>query len=153
MPIQLNPTAGTTVRVSTATPATFTEAGYAALSWVEVNGFSNAGEIGDTQEVQNFDSLKDGRIKYRGIADPGQIDAAMADLPADPGQVILKAAFAAGRGSAGELISIHIEGPDGTGTYAQTMVAGWRRVYGGANDIQMRNATLPIIAGTVVEHT
>lgn len=153
MAIQLNPSAGTKVYVSAAAPATFDETGYAALTWTEVKGFSNAGNIGDSMEVGNFDSLTDGRIKYRSINDPGQIDASMADDPSDAGQIILKAAFAAGRGSSAELVSLRIEAADGSGTYAQSMVAGWQRAFGGAADIIMRNTTLPIKAGTVVEYS
>lgn len=151
MPITLRPTAGTTVHVSTATPATVTVAGYGALTWTEVQGFANIGSVGDTMEVGNFDSLTEGRLKYRSISDPGQIDASMADLPADAGQVILKAAFAAGRGSAGETISLRIQDGASRGTYMRVLVAGWQRTYGGAKDVQMRTAALPIVAGTVVE--
>jgi hypothetical protein len=152
MPITLRPTAGTKVYVSAGTPGTINAAGYAALTWTEVQGFSNVGEIGDMMDVGNFDSLTEGRIKYRSISDPGQLDASMADMPSDAGQIILKTAFAAGRGAAGETISLRIEDASGKGTYARVQVAGWRRVFGGAADVQMRNATLPIIAGTIVEY-
>lgn len=152
MPITLRPTAGTKVYASAAAPATINAAGYAALTWTEVQGFSRVGEVGDSMEVGNFDSLVDGRIKYRSISDPGQLDASMADLPADPGQIILKTAFAAGRGAAGETISLRVEDASAKGTYMRVMVAGWRRVYGGATDVQLRNAALPIIAGTIVEY-
>lgn len=152
MPIQLSPTSGAKVYASAAAPASIDEAGYTALTWTQVKGFSTVGEIGDQMEVGNFDSLDEGRLKYRSISDPGQLDASMADLPADAGQVILKAAFDAGRGSAGEIVSLHVEDASGKGTYMRVMVAGWRRVYGGATDIQMRNAVLPIVVGTVVEH-
>lgn len=151
MAITLNPTAGTKVYVSAGAPATFTTAGYTALTWTEVKGFSNVGEIGNSREVQNFDSLTDGRIKYLGIADPGQIDASMADLPADPGQMIMKTASDA-PGTAANVLSLRIEGPNAKGTYAQVLVGGWRRAFGGANDVQMRMSALPIVAGTVVEY-
>ncbi len=152
MPITLRPTAGTRVYASAGTPATINAAGYAALTWTEVQGFSNVGEIGDSMEVGNYDSLVDGRIKFRSISDPGELAASMADLPADAGQIILKTAFAAARGAAGETISLRIEDATGKGTYARGMVASWRRVYGGAADVQIRSATMPIVAGTIVEY-
>lgn len=152
MPIQLNPTAGAKVYVSAAAPATTNTAGYAALTWTQVKGFSNIGGIGNAQAVQSFSSLDEGIIKYRGEDDPGQMDVSMADLPADAGQVLLKAANAAGRGSAGEVISFKVEDGATKGTYARVLVAGWRRTYGGSNDVQMREATLPIIAGSIVEY-
>jgi hypothetical protein len=152
MVIALRPTAGTKVYVSAAKPATIDSTAYAALTWVEVKGFDNAGEIGDELEVGNFDSITEGRIKYRSIADPGEMAPNMADLPADPGQVIMKAAFDADRGSAGEIISFKVEDESGLGTYAQIMVSKWRRVYGGATDVQLRSATVPIMSQTVVEY-
>lgn len=151
MPITLRPSAGTVVSVSAASPATYDAAGYAALTWTEVKGFATLGEVGNAREVQNFDSLTEGRIKYRGIVDPGEIDATMADLPADPGQVLLKAAYDAASGTAAETISVKMADTAGKITYAECLVASWRRTYGGANDVQMRNATMPIIAGTIIE--
>lgn len=152
MPITLRPTAGTTVYASAGVPATYDAAGYAAKTWTEVKGFSNVGEVGDEMEMGTFDSLKDGRLKFRTIADPGDLDASMADLPADPGQIILKTAFSAARGSAAETISLRVEDASGKGTNMTVKVRGWRRVYGGATDVQLRNAPMPIDAGSVVEY-
>lgn len=152
MPTTLRSTAGTKVYASAGTPATINAAGYAALTWTEVQGFSTIGEIGDSMEVGNFDALVEGRMKFRSIADPGQLDASMSDMPTDPGQIILRTAFAAARGSAGETISLRIEDGTGKGTYARVIVASWRRVYGGAADVQMRNATMPVVPGTVVDY-
>lgn len=152
MPTTLRSTAGTRVYVSAGVPATINAAGYAALTWTEVQGFSSIGEIGDSMEVGNFDALVEGRMKYRSIADPGQLDASMSDMPTDPGQILLKAAFAAARGSAAETISVRIEDATTKGTYARALVSSWRRVYGGATDVQMRNATMPLVAGTIVDY-
>ncbi len=153
MPLTPRPTSGATMSVSAAVPATITEAGYTALTWTPVAGFDNMGEIGDEYEVGTFDSITEGRIKYRSILDAGQIDASPLDQPADPGQVILKAAFDAAKGSAAETISIRIEDESGTGTYARAIVSTWRRVYGGAGDLQLRRAVLPIVPGSVVEYS
>lgn len=152
MPVEIRPTAGTCVFVSTGVPATFDAAGYAALTWVEVGGFDNIGEIGDMDEVGNFDSIKDGRIKYRSINDPGQIDGSPADVPADPGQILIAAAKAAGRGTPAEKLSYRVEDEAGIGSYAQVIVSSWKRAYGGAVDLQTRNMVMPVIAGTIVEY-
>lgn len=151
MATTLTPTAGSTVAVSAAAPATFDTTGYGALTFTTVNGFDTIGAIGDGYEVQNFDSITDGRIPYRGIRDGGSIEANMADMPADAGQVILKAAFDAAKGSAGEKISVKITDPNSKETYAQVIVSEWRRNYGGANDVIRRQATLVTIPGTIVE--
>lgn len=152
MPTTLRPTAGTKVYASTGTPATINTAGYAALTWTEVQGFSSIGEIGNSREVGTFDSLVDGRMKYRTLQDPGEIDAAMADMPADAGQTILRNAYDAALGGAAETISVRVEDSTGKGTYARAIVSSWRRAYGGATDVQMRMANLPLIAGTLVEY-
>ena len=153
MAIQLRPTSGTRVYLSTTLPATADAAGYGAIAdWAEFAGFDNIGEIGDMDEVGNFDSITEGRIKYRSINDPGQIEGTPADLPADPGQVIAKGAKDAPKGGVGEVISFRVEDESGVGTYAQVMVSSWRRVYGGAADVQLRRVVMPIIAGTIVEY-
>ena len=152
MVIALRPSAGTKVYVSAAQPATIDDTGYAALTWTEVKGFDQIGEIGDADKVGNFDSITEGRIKYRSINDPGEMSPNMADLPADPGQVIMLAAKNAAKGSAAETISFKVEDESGLGTYALILVAKWSRMYGGATDVQMRAATLPIIAGSIVEY-
>lgn len=152
MAVNLRSTAGVVVSASAAAPATFDAAGYAALTWTPVNGFDNIGQIGEVDEVGNFDSITDGRIKYRAISDPGEMSMNIADDPDDAGQVILAAGKAAGKGSAGEKISLRIEDGAGVGTYAQVLVSSWARDYGGASDVQRRVAVLPIIAGTIVEY-
>jgi hypothetical protein len=151
MAVTLTPTAGVIVEVSAADPATFDKAGYNALSWSAVGGFDNIGEIGDGYEMQSFDSITDGRIKYRGILDAGEIDANMADDPTDAGQVILKAAFDAAKGSTEEVISLRIRDEGGFYTAMQVKVGTWRRAYGGANDVIRRAAQLAVEPGSVVE--
>ncbi|KAF0675071.1 hypothetical protein [Profundibacterium mesophilum] len=151
----IRPTAGTKMYVSAAVPSTLdtnATTGYPSLTWTEVKGFSNFGEIGDMDEVGNFDLIDGGRTKYRAITDPGEVENSGADYPTDPGQIILKDAKFSPRGSTAEKVSIRIEDEAGIGTYAVVLVSKWRRVYGGASDIQVRAMTLPIIAGTIVEY-
>lgn len=152
MPVTPRSTAGTQVYVSAAAPATTDAAGYGALTWTEIEGFDNIGAIGTVDEVGNFDSIKDGRIKYRSISDPGQFEGSPLDLPADAGQIILAAAKAAANGSAAETISLQIEDEAGYGTYARIMVSTWQRNYGGATDVITRVFVAPIVAGSIVEY-
>lgn len=152
MPVQLNPSAGAKLYVSAAAPATQTEAGYQALTWVQVKGLDQLGEFGKSYEVGTFDSLDEGRLKYRSILDEGEIDATPADLPADPGQIIVKAAADAPRGSAGEIISFRAEAENGVGVYGRCMVSVWRRQFGGATGIVLRRMVAPIVAGSTLEY-
>lgn len=152
MAITLRPTAGTKCYVDAAAPATFDETGFDALTFAnEVEGFDQIGEVGDEDSVQQFESLTDGIIKYRGLNDPGQIDVNIADDPSDAGQAILAAAKAAARGSSGEKVSMKFVDEAGYGVYCQVLVSSWKRNYGGGNDVQRRTAVLPIIVGTIVE--
>ena len=153
MAVTLTPVAGVLVEVSAAAPATFDETGYNALTFTPVGGFDQVPDLGDAYEDQSFDSVTDGRIPYRGILDPGGGEFGMADDPADAGQVILKGAFDAAKGSAAEKISMRIRDETGAYTAAQVMVSSWRRSYGGSNDIVRRNVTIRAIPGTVTEGT
>lgn len=152
MPVNLQPTAGSTVSVSAALPATFDVVGYAALTWTDAAGFDNLGQLGDMYEVGTFDDIVDGRQKYRAINDAGSVDGNKADDPADPGQIIMQAAFDAAKGSTAERFAYRIQSEDGSkGTYATLLVAGWQRVFGGASDVWMRALIMPAIPGTVKE--
>ncbi|HEX8469972.1 MAG TPA: hypothetical protein VF633_02565 [Brevundimonas sp.] len=151
MPVQLNPSAGAKLYVSATAPATPNEAGFAALTWVQVKGLDQLGEFGKSYEVGTFDSLDEGRLKYRSILDEGDIDASPADLPADPGQIIVKAAADAPRGGVGEVISFRAEAENGAGVYGRCIVATWKRQFGGATGIVLRRMVAPIVAGSTVE--
>lgn len=157
MAINLRPAAGTKVYVSTDAITTYNDdgtTGYGSVStWVEVAGFDQIGEIGDSDEVGNFDSLTDGRIKYRAINDPGEFNAAPADDPTDAGQVLIAAAKAAAKGTAAERLRMKVEDEAGYGTWADVLVSSWTRNVGGASDVQTRTAVMPIIAGSIVEFT
>ena len=151
MAVTLVPIAGMTIEVSAAAPATFDETGYNALTYTAVGGFDTIPDLGGAYEDQSFDSITEGRIPYRGIRDAGGGEVSMADDTADAGQIILKAAFDAAKGSSGEKISYRVRDENGDYTAAQILVGGWRVVGGGANDIKRRSATIRIIPGTVVE--
>jgi len=151
MPTNLTPTAGSTLAVSASAPATFDASGYGALTFTDVGGFDDLGTIGDGYEMQSFDSIVDGRIPFRGIQDGGSFELNMADDPTDAGQIIMKAAFDAGKGTAAEKISVEITAPNGAIQYAQVIVGSWRKNYGGANDVIRRQAEVVTIPGTIVE--
>lgn len=153
MAVTLTPTAGVVVEVSATAPASFDKTGYEAVTYTAVGGFDNVPEIGDAYEMQQFDSVTDGRIPYRGILDGGGGDVNMADDPTDAGQILMKAAFDAAKGSTAEKLTYRIRDENGNYTAAQVLVGGWRRTYGGANDIIRRMAAIQTIPGTIVEDT
>lgn len=82
---------GTTLHVSTAAPATEDEAGYAALTWVEIGGIQSIGEKGDDAEDVTFTGLKTGRTEHSiGAIDGGVLAVSCKNILADAGQVIVK---------------------------------------------------------------
>lgn len=54
---------GTTVAIATGVPATFTEAGYEAMTWVNVVGLVSVGAMGDENETISVPDLTAGRIR------------------------------------------------------------------------------------------
>jgi hypothetical protein len=64
---------------------------------------------------------------------------APADLPDDPGQVIIQAAADADPGAAAEKVALKVEDAAGYITFCTALVLKSARMYGGAEDLQMRN--------------
>ena len=151
MALTPRPVAGTKFYVSAGAPATFTEAGYAALTWTEVGGFSEIPGFGESYNVGTFDSVSDGQFKYRSLKVANDFTTTMLDDPASPGQIIMKTAFDAPQSSAGERISFRRLDAGGFGQAAQGFVSDFTPANGGVSDLQMRNVTIAILVGTVVE--
>lgn len=137
----LRPSAGSTFSVSATIPADTDAASYAALTFVQVGGMDNIGEIGATVEIGNFRPLDAGEQFYRHVKTAPSFDSAPADLPDDAGQAIVKTAFEAPRGTAAERLAVKVEDEAGYGVYFTALVGKFSRQYGGAEDLQLRNMT------------
>lgn len=73
-------------------PATYDEAGYANLTWVECGFITEIPEFGETYNVNTLNVLGSRIVKKaKGSVDPGTIAVPMARVPGDPGQAILLA--------------------------------------------------------------
>jgi hypothetical protein len=82
---------GTKLFVRAAVPAALTPTGYNGLTWVEVKGIVDIGEVGDTQNDITIDTLI-GRVEHvNGSSDLGEIPVSFTYIDADPGQVIIRA--------------------------------------------------------------
>lgn len=152
MALSLRPGAETKFYVSAGVPATINAAGYAALTWTEVKGLDASVGISTRRESGSFDALSGGRQKYRTILDSPDETTNFADLPADPGQILIAAAFNATVGSAAETLSMRSEASDGKGQYARGSVAAWRRMPVGAQDIYRREFAPLIDPSSYVEY-
>jgi hypothetical protein len=99
---------GTKLFIRAAVPANLTATGYNGLTWVEVKGIVDIGEVGDTQNDITIDTLI-GRVEHvNGSSDLGEIPVSMTFIDADPGQVIVRS----GAGS-NTYHSIRIQDADG----------------------------------------
>jgi hypothetical protein len=151
MALTPRPVSGSKFYVSTATPATIDAAGYAALTKTEVPGLGTIPGFGDSYNEGTFDSVSDGQYKYRGLRVGPSFQTTILDAPADPGQVILKAAFDAAPGTAAEKLSFWRLDASGIGQAAQGFILDFSPADGGAGDLQMRDVSISIIVNTTVE--
>lgn len=69
------------------------QAGYEALTWVQVKGVGNHGEVGTTTNILQYDTWdSDFAQKGKGMSNAGDPEVELTNIPTDPGQVILTAA-------------------------------------------------------------
>lgn len=134
------PSAGTLLAVSSAMPATFDAAGYAALTWTSVTDVSDIPEYGASAEVIKFNPLAD-RVTQKGAGaiDYGSTVVQMAYLKADAGQNILQAAMGNNNG-----ISCRITNTDDSVDYFTAIVSSYTRNPSGVNDFKMSSVGLEI---------
>lgn len=89
--------AGTKIYIGPATQtkiADFIESELSGLTYVEIDGFQNMGAYGDSAEIIETNLINRGRkIKQKGTTDAGSMENSFAIIPADPGQIALKAAM------------------------------------------------------------
>jgi len=109
--------------VSAATPATFSSAGYAALTWTEVGETSELPEFGATCSAVTFTPIETGIVnKFHGERNYGSITIPLAYDYADAGQNILRAALASE-----DEISFRETRTDGTVRYMMGKVMSFLR--------------------------
>lgn len=85
--------AGTTLSISAAAPATYDSTGFSALTWTEIGEVSDLGEFGRQYNLVTFNTLGNRRtVKRKGSFNDGTIAAQMARAPSDAGQTILTTA-------------------------------------------------------------
>ena len=85
--------AGTTIGISAALPATYVQAAFAALTYTEIGEVSDLGEFGREYNIVKFNPLKDRRtVKRKGSFDDGTVQVQLAKAATDAGQILLKSA-------------------------------------------------------------
>ena len=85
--------AGTTIEISAALPATYDKTAFAALNYTEIGEVSDLGEFGREYNIVKFNPLKDRRtVKRKGSYDDGTVQVQLAKAASDAGQILLKSA-------------------------------------------------------------
>lgn len=137
----------TTYAVSASLPATYDAAGYAAttITYTAIGKVSDFLPYGSKRSVNEFVPIS-GAVEYtKGAPRYGQGSLIMGDIPADAGQVILKAAEASANH-----YSLKITYPDGEVHYLDIMVAGWELSGGKEGAPMLRTATVAVCKAPVV---
>jgi len=136
-----------TYAISASLPATYDASGYAATTIV----YTTIGKVSDFLPYGSRRALNEfvpitGAVEYlKGAPRYGQGDMMMGDIPADAGQVILKAAEASSAH-----YSMKITYPDTEVHYLDVVVAGWLLSGGKEGAPMIRTATIGICKAPVV---
>ena len=85
--------AGSTIAISAATPATFNAAGYGALSFTSIGEITDIGEFGRDYNLVTHNPLASrGTVKKKGSFNEGSMDLKMGLDTDDAGQILAKSA-------------------------------------------------------------
>lgn len=128
-------------------PATYDAAGYAATTVVftVIGKVESFPEFGSEREIKKFTPIS-GAVEYsKGVADYGSGQLVLGDIPADAGQIILKAADASANH-----YSMKITYPDGEIHYLDVLVSGWKLSQATSGEFMKRTATLNFCKAPVV---
>ena len=133
--------------ISASLPATYDAAGYGAttITYTTIGKVQDFMPYGAKRPVNEFVPIS-GAVEYtKGAARYGQGALVMGDVPADAGQVILKAADASSAH-----YSLKITYPDTEVHYLDVIVAGWELSGGREGAPMLRTATLAVCKAPVV---
>lgn len=134
MPAATEPftTAGTTIAIALDTsPATYDEAGFAALTFEEIGEITDAGEYGRQYALVTHNPIGDRRtVKRKGSYNDGAMTLQMARVPTDAGQTDLQSALDSDLDS-----SIEVTLQDGTKQYFEAQIMSYTTNLGSVDQI------------------
>jgi hypothetical protein len=139
--------AGTTLAISAAAPATYNEAGYEALTFTSIGEVSDLGDIPSrVYDVVNWRNIANrGDSKAKGGYTLGSQTITVGIDPDDAGQALIDTAT-----NSDDAYSIKISNPNLGDIYARALVMGGARNYGDVNTIATRTIVLEY---TIVSQT
>lgn len=136
-----------TYAISAGLPATYDASGYAAttITYTAIGKVQDFMAYGSKRPVNTWKPISGAAEYTKGTPEYGQGQMTMGDVPADAGQVILKAAEASSAH-----YSMKITYPDGEVHYLDVINAGWELSGGKEGAPMLRTATLAICKAPVI---
>lgn len=143
---------GSTVSIVEGAPATYTAAGYAALTYVKVGEITSLSAFGGTATVTTNIPLETGIVdKHIGSIDYGQLALTIAADSTDAGQDDLKAGFDGA--DKGKEFSIELSLATASGTnivkYTSAKISSFETEVSDADSIIMVNSNLELIKSVI----
>jgi hypothetical protein len=138
--------AGSTLAISVAKPATNDAAGYAALSFTEIGQVEKIGSFGASFAKVDFQPLKGTKQKYKGSKDNGAIQPSLALDSADAGQAILQTSA---DDESQKLYSFRVTYQDGSKRYFGGRTFGMPETADGADTMLMATPAIEICTDIV----
>lgn len=123
-------------------------AGYQALTWVEIGGIGEVGEMGTTTNILTYDTWADDVVdKGKGMSNAGDPTVETARDPIDPGQIIIRGAALQPFKYAFKIEKNDpaILGGAGTIYYTRGLVTGPARPMGRNEDFELEVFTLGLV--------
>lgn len=132
--------AGTTLKVSAAAPATFNSTGYAALTFTAVGEITDLGEFGREYALVTHNPVGTrGTQKFKGSFNEGTMNLSLGLDTDDAGQVLMKAASLADTAYSFEVVT-----QNGDKYYFQAMVMSFKVGVGSVDSITTASCTLEL---------
>jgi hypothetical protein len=132
--------AGTVLKISAGTPATFNVAGYEALTWTTVGEVTDLGEFGREYALVTHNPVGSrGTRKYKGSFNEGAMTLQLGLDTDDAGQILAKAASLSDAD-----YSISVTTQNGDVYYMQAKVMSWKVGVGSVDSITTATCVLEI---------
>ena len=155
----LYPVAGSKIYiggVKASQAADFTSSDFAAVSWTEIDGWTQMGAIGDASQVITTPLINRGRdVKQKGTKNAGSMQNVFAVIGDDAGQIAMLAAEASSSNYAFKIefddaaTSPASPAPTPTTKYFVGLVTSAQEAGGAANTVRNLNATIEINSNVV----
>ncbi len=124
-------TAGTTLRISAAAPATYNAAGYAALTYTNIGEITDLGEFGrEYAPIKHNPIDTRATVKLKGSFDEGQLALQLGLDTDDAGQILCKAALLSDNN-----YSFEVTAQNGDKYYFPALVMSFKTNFGSVDSV------------------